>query len=282
MNRATTVLPLVAAIASALAAWPAAAQSRDTTDTPRVEMTERATARPVIGLVLAQDAQEGVAIAAVTPGSAAAEAGLRTGDRLVAIDGHPLLGTTGALRVLNARKLLAGLDVDRPVALRYVRDGDGRDVRVTPRMSDRVVVWVGERSREVGTDGDAVVMDRRTVRRLRDGGGVPGVAPDIRREVVRLDDAGTLLEAFRWNGLNLATVGTELGRYFGTDKGVLVLSAGADLDTLQPGDVIRKVGKTPVASPREAMAALRALAPGTAVTLDVLRDRKPTLSLIHI
>ena len=49
-----------------------------------------------------------------------------------------------------------------------------------------------------------------------------------------------LAEAFRWNGLNLASVDAQLGRYFGTDRGVLVLSAGADLAGLQAGDVIQQ------------------------------------------
>lgn len=246
------------------------------------EARERMAPKPVIGVVLAQDAERGVAIAAVTPGSAAADAGLRTGDRLVAIDGHPLLGTTGALRVVNARKLLAGLDTDRTVTLRYLREGQQRDVRLAPRMSDRVVVWVDGNGREISTRGDVVVMDREAVRQLRERGGVPGVAPDIRREVVRLDDATTLLEAFRWNGLNLATVGKELGRYFGTERGVLVLSAGPHLDALRPGDVIRKVGETPVATPRDAMDALRGLSPGSVVTLDVLRDRKATRARVTV
>ena len=44
-----------------------------------------------------------------------------------------------------------------------------------------------------------------------------------------------LAEAFRWNGLNLASVDAKLGRYFGTDRGVLVLSSGPDLAGLQAG-----------------------------------------------
>ena len=258
------MLPLAIAIAALLPAGPAPAQVADSPNPPaatiryapapaervsfresklREARGERGAAKPVIGVVLAQDDARGVTLAAVTPGSAAADAGLRAGDRLVAIDGHALLGSTGALRVANARRLLADLDTDRAVRLDVLRDGDPRTVRVTPQLSDRVVVWVDDAGREISTHGDVVVMSREAVRAMR--GGVPGVAPDIRREVLRLGDAPTLLEAFRWNGLNLATVGKELGRYFGTDDGVLVLSAGPQLDGLQPGDVIRKVGEHP-------------------------------------
>ena len=118
MKRTTPIIPLGVAIASILAVAPAAAQVPDTTDHRPVELRtelpggermsyresklrearERTAAQPVIGVVLAQDATTGVAIAAVTPGSAASQAGLRTGDRLLAIDGHAVLGSTGALR----------------------------------------------------------------------------------------------------------------------------------------------------------------------------------------
>ena len=90
----------------------------------------------------------------------------------------------------------------------------------------------------------------------------------MRQEVIRIGPRGDckgkncrvpmLAEAFRWNGLNLASVDAKLGRYFGTDRGVLVLSAGPDLAGLQPGDVIHKIDGSAVDSPREAMEALRA------------------------
>src|SRR3546814_949207 len=64
----------------------------------------------------------------------------------------------------------------------------------------------------------------------------PGVPPKVHHEVIRIGpgvackgkdcDMPTLMSAFRWNGLNLATVDKQLGRYFGTDHGVLVLSNG--------------------------------------------------------
>ena len=82
-----------------------------------------------------------------------------------------------------------------------------------------------------------------------------------------------LAEAFRWNGLNLAAVDAQLGRYFGTSEGVLVLSTGKDLEGLQAGDVIRRIGGKAVANPREAMEALRAQPAEGKVAVDYLRDR---------
>jgi len=83
-----------------------------------------------------------------------------------------------------------------------------------------------------------------------------------------------LAEAFRWNGLNLASVDAQLGRYFGTDRGVLVLSAGPALGELQPGDVIQRIDGKAVATPRAVMDALRDKPTDSSVSVDYLRDRK--------
>ena len=87
------------------------------------------------------------------------------------------------------------------------------------------------------------------------------ISPDVQRELRQLGRLGeckgeecrlpALAEAFRWSNLNLATVDASLGRYFGTDAGVLVLSVGDELAGLQAGDVIRKVDGTPVTTPRD-------------------------------
>lgn len=82
-----------------------------------------------------------------------------------------------------------------------------------------------------------------------------------------------LAEAFRWNGLNLASVDAQLGRYFGTDTGVLVLSTGPTLGQLQAGDVIRRVDGKAVDTPRAVMDALRDKPADSTVAVEYLRDR---------
>jgi membrane-associated protease RseP (regulator of RpoE activity) len=91
-----------------------------------------------------------------------------------------------------------------------------------------------------------------------------------------------LAEAFRWNGLNLASVDAQLGRYFGTDKGVLVLSAGPSLDPLQTGDVIQRVDGQAVDTPRAVMDALRDRPAESMVTVAYLRDRKPGTARVKV
>ena len=271
--------------------------------------------KPVLGVVLAPDSSGGARIAGLTPGSAATRADLRSGDRLLSIDGVAITGNDADRRLSNARELLSELSTDTPVLIGYERDGKRASVKVTPQMDDRVMVFRGDgdalaaRGRirmHRGEDGlltieadgiehaapaarHHVLRHGPSVRELGEGDiGLEwvqdlAVAPEVRTQVIRLGreacrDGGcaapVLMEAFRWNGLNLASVDSELGRYFGTDSGVLVLSTGPELAGLQAGDVIRKVGGNAVATPREAMDVLRGRDTGDKVAVEYLRDRR--------
>ena len=61
-----------------------------------------------------------------------------------------------------------------------------------------------------------------------------------------------------WWGLNLAPLNADLGHYFGTDKGVLVIAADNDsLPGIRAGDVITNVAGETVNRPEDALRALR-------------------------
>src|SRR5690606_31421622 len=105
--------------------------------------------KPVIGVVLAPDTTSGVRIVAVTPGGAAADAGLKSGDRLVAIDGNTISGATPDARVERARAAIARHDEKSKVQLRYIRDGKEKTVVVTPKAGDRLM-FIGDDGRHEG------------------------------------------------------------------------------------------------------------------------------------
>jgi membrane-associated protease RseP (regulator of RpoE activity) len=233
----------------------------------------KAKLRPVLGVLLAPDERAGVQITGITPGSGAAKAGLKSGDRIVSVDGKQVMGSNGSLRVENLRTLLGKLDAGKPVRIGYQRDGRSAVASVMPQAEGHAFLL----------RGDAPVAFPR------DGTLLPGVAPRIHREVVRLGDCKdgackglALAEAFRWHGLNLASVDPQLGRYFGTDRGVLVLSTGGALAELQPGDVVQKIDGKAVATPREAMAALHAKSAGSKVAVEYLRDRRTATAQVTV
>ena len=243
--------------------------------------------RPVLGVVLEPDSGAGVRIAAVTPESAAAMAGLRSGDRITAIDGKKLNDESSELRLVQAREKLRSIDIKTPVALTYERDGRSTTVKATPQPGDRVLLMrdrdggplmtrhivMGSGAADLDVDGEALGVHV-----------APVVAPQVRSEIIRLGPPGNckgddcrlpmLTEAFRWSGLNLATVDKDLGRYFGTERGVLVLSNSTELAGLKAGDVIHSIDGKAVNSPREAMAALRNKPADSQASVTYLRDHK--------
>lgn len=264
----------------------------DQAGTP-IRIERRVLRKPVIGVVLGPDEDGGVRVTAITPDSAAASAGLKSGDRIISIDGKPIDAASGIARVDQTRELLASMDARTPVRLVYSRSGKNRTVVLTPKVADRLLFMPGMDG-DVDFDGDVRVFDRGDgqleVIAGRMTGNAPrrqmelsgAIAPGVRREVIRLggdcksEDCKlpVLAEAFRWNGLNLAAVDAGLGRYFGTTNGVLVLSNGNELEGLQAGDVIQRIDGKTVNSPRQAMDALRAQPAAAKVSVEYMRDRK--------
>jgi len=92
---------------------------------------------------------------------------------------------------------------------------------------------------------------------------------------------GALREANIWfglpvtRGLKLAEMNADLGAYFNTDRGVLVLKAKVDNDLqLESGDVILQVGDKEVEKPSDVMRALREWEPGASIAIEIKRNRK--------
>jgi membrane-associated protease RseP (regulator of RpoE activity) len=273
-----------------------------------IHIEQRMLRKPVIGVLLAPDAGGGVRIAGVTPDSGADAAGIASGDRLLSVDGQTVTGADADARLKHARDLLADVKAGSPVRLGYARDGREAVVSVTPQLDQHLFVFNGADGRlarlgrnaqirqgrfgELEMTADSIEVDTEAVREgmQRAMGALSTEMPRIQTEILRLGDCTEgekcrfpmLTEAFRWSGLNLASLDPQLGRYFGTDDGVLVLSTGDDLDGLLAGDVVQKIDGKTVSSPREAMAALRARPAGSTVRVDYLRDRKAASAQVEV
>ncbi|MCU0976730.1 MAG: PDZ domain-containing protein [Steroidobacteraceae bacterium] len=198
--------------------------------------------RAMLGINLGnpEPGTRGVKVVSVSPGGPAAEAGMLAGDVIVAIDGK----SVEQGRDLTTR--MRDVEPGQKVALGLRRDGRDRELFVVARAAD-LARWTGE-----------------------GGIPVPGVPP-----VPPLPEIGTfLLRGFA--DAEFATVTPGLGRYFGTDKGVLVLRVPPDAGVgLEEGDVILEIGGREPESGSHALRILRSYQPGEKVTLRIMRDRKP-------
>ncbi len=218
--------------------------------------------RPGLGIVIKGgfswpgETDPGAVILGVTPGSPAEEAGLRSGDVVTHWNGEPLSTTDGDARTIAAeasRELVKRsheLAEGDAVTLRYLRDGDGHE---------------------------ATMIARKVDFSPRLAAGFTGLSDfDFHAAPVL---AGQTAEPWflprGWFDMELAAVNPELGEYFGSDKGVLVVRGPEGEETLglESGDVILRIGDREVTSPEHAMRILRSYEPDEELTLHIIRHK---------
>jgi S1-C subfamily serine protease len=233
--------------------------------------------------------RDGARVMDVSPGSAAADAGIKPGDLITGIadldvtkDGNP---SRALIEKMNQ------LEPDKKVKLAVLRDGKKLSFEIAPRPAPQDLL-IGRQdspgARGPGGPGGGVAggpgqgnarqfigqgQPGRNGAGGRDGpeGGAPaGQMLDRLREAVRGYQADT-----RFNGAELASLSERLGSYFGVKAGVLVVRAGVDSPfKLQDGDVILAVDGREITSAQQAGRILRSYQPGERLTLKVQRDRK--------
>ena len=95
--------------------------------------TLRAADRPALGIAIADDPAGGATVTGVYFGSPAAQTGIRTGDRIVAIDKQPVAGYADVM------KSIASSTPGAKVALDVVRGGEKIAVSATVGRSEQVL-----------------------------------------------------------------------------------------------------------------------------------------------
>ena len=201
----------------------------------------------------------GARIEAITPGGPAEKAGLKAGDVITRFNNTALAGAEaegdedsgpGKKLIDLARRLEPG----DTVQVEYRRGNDSRKATmVAEDLGNRM--WSGSME-------------------------MPGELGDIMMEGMPKMHIGPGNEfefAFGspWGGIELVKLNADLGDYFGTRDGVLVVKAPEDSSlALKGGDVIVSIGGRKPTSPEQAMRILRSYDIGETVTLDVLRKQK--------
>lgn len=224
--------------------------------------------RGMLGIVLEGDGER-LEIASVTPGSPAEEAGVEAGDLLVAVNGEPVDAGKGKASGRTAVPPgLRELSVGDEVTLTLSRDGSEHEVAVTAARRDTM----------------AVMPAMRELRRLQlhapQAPGMPHLDEDIRHKVREAMSRAGMHGGRHWQRVELAALNEDLGRYFGTSDGLLVVNAPEDNPLgLKGGDVILRIGGREPNDPGHAFRMVRSYGQGETLEVEVLRDgERRTLS----
>ncbi|HEX9691860.1 MAG TPA: PDZ domain-containing protein [Gemmatimonadales bacterium] len=240
--------------------------------------------RPRIGVIVetreGEEARDGAVLAAVTPGGPAAEAGLKAGDVIVAVNGTSVLGRDGGSRFVD---LVRNAEEGDTLRLEYRREGGRRVALVAPRKLDDVSTSAyafGEFAR--GLEGIGERLEGRLLSRADSGRRwelvEPGVVESLRGFGGEGDMATAIVSRLRGGAfldLQLVIVNPDLASYFGTDKGVLVVKASTNEDIpLKGGDVIISIDGREPRNPAHAMRILQSYERGDKITLEIMRDKR--------
>jgi S1-C subfamily serine protease len=227
---------------------------------PEVRRFARQGSRPMLGIGIDMDEKgaapdgHGVRVTSVSPGGPADAAGIKANDVIVAFAGKPLAGADGES---PQKQLLAGIreaKAGQSVTIEYQRDGKPTRTQIVPKS----------------------VADSLADLRMFSMDDMP-VPPDLNtKHWTRLrpmpfgshDEDG-------FGSAELVELSPQLGKYFGVDKGLLVVRAPHDERfQLQDGDVILDIdGRTP-SGVSHAFQILSSYRSGETVKLHVMRQQK--------
>ena len=219
--------------------------------------------RPRLGVNIGESRDggpvEGVNIVGVTPGSAADDAGLRSGDIITAINGESMSAATSAEANRKVLDFMSAVEEGDVLDVEYLRDGKVGSVEVEPRPVE-MSAWAFSAPKDFRM-------------------------PEIH---VSPEMAEKYAQSFRfawpgnvWADMELVELSEGLGKYFGAEAGVLVVSAPeADALQLEDGDVITSIDGREPTSVRHALRILGSYQPGESLELEIMRDkRKRTLEI---
>jgi S1-C subfamily serine protease len=212
----------------------------------------------------------GAFVDAVTPNGPAAKAGIQSGDIITKLDGKSVLaghqaeadGDRESLPGLHLIELAAGLEPNDTVSIELRRGKDKKTVSVVTADEPEILFQGRPGGREMafqyyGPDGPGALS-------APDGNGLGDPF-----------EMGLALWGSPLSELELAPLNSDLGEYFGTSSGVLVVSAPKDNQLgLKGGDVVLAVDGRRPASPSQLLRILRSYERSEGFKMEILRRQK--------
>ena len=283
MNRNWIVAAVAALTLSSVAAAQEPAPRARTQTRPRVRTRVEtgpfggyvfAGSRGRIGVVVKTNADAtndkiGARIEAVTPGGPADDAGLKAGDIITRFNGTALGGAASeddeeSGPGMKLIELARALDPGDTVQVEYRRGTANNKASI---VAEELGMNGNIRLEMPGMPGMPEMGDMPEMALPKMWGG-PGTGPGAFAWTIG-DNA--------WEGIELVSLNPDLGEYFGTKEGVLVVRASEDSTLpLKGGDVILTIGGRKPTSPMHAMRILRSYDEGETVAIEVLRKQKRT------
>lgn len=220
--------------------------------------------KPMIGITLERNDEsgpvEGVEVSGVTPGGAADDAGIRAGDVITSVNGESMSAESSMQADKKLFDFMHGVEEGDELTIEYLRNGNVGNVDLKPRISTtQAFAW--------SSDGPGMHIEK-----------IPGM-PEVVREF-RFDGR------FPWadsglGAMELVKLNEGLGKYFGTNSGLLVVSAPeSDAFELEDGDVIQSIDGRVPKDVRQALRILGTYEAGDSVQLGIMREkRKRTLEI---
>jgi C-terminal processing protease CtpA/Prc len=230
--------------------------------------------RPMMGVYLERtdyrqgNDSAGVLIEQVTPGGPAEEAGLKSGDIVVRVNGERI-GRVERREDAPYDKLVEKIhdsDEGDTLHVEYRRNGQTRSANVVLRVipQSSFAYAFGDSGAAWSTFPEPTVWASPSIS--------VDVAPLLQGELARTQFRSS------WLRLELTEVDPQMGQtYFGTDHGLLVVKAPEDSDLdLQSGDVILSIDGREPSSPSHMFRILRSYEPGETVTFHIMRNKQRT------
>lgn len=237
----------------------------------------------LLGLMMMPAQSHGVRVARILPEAAAALAGIRSGDLIVAINGQRLSDFMDREAVLyEAYDALANINSGEQIEM-TIRRGDRRFVTMVTADARKGTMYCH------GDDGCRPIRHEPIVpftgsTQLLDGptAGLGMIVPQISDDSDKAVSVLPFMEHYGYlagglpgqllNGLELAELNPGLGHYFGTNSGVLVINTTSEgLPGIKQGDVILACGDQTVYSPRQIMHMLMSFEQGDKVSMKIIR-----------
>jgi len=205
---------------------------------------------------------DGVQVVGVTPGGPADEAGIKNGDKIVAVNGQSLQWQDDESPARQLFRTMSEVKPEEHVTVDYVREGQANSVIVATQKMNGFQLF-GESDFDFDFDFD-VDIDEDKMRAIED-------------KFIVLNDGIKSMYSFSrqpWHELELMTLTPKLGSYFNVDKGILVVSIGDnDKLALEEGDVIVSIDGRQPNDPAHAIRILSSYQPGETVNFEIMRDR---------